>query len=195
VKPYVREPEAGQAAGRTRNSRETAVRQAIDPRGSLRCWRPRARRLPFRMRARWSAPSVSTEARQRYAARAVLEGFAGRECARGTIQSSCAPTADAMAPVKAAAAAPISRRRRGQDGFLCRADPADCRKRLHRADAQAACTTPSRCCGFTSSRSRSASTRACARWTRSGRHPEWPIRISAEAAMLSITVRPPAKRR
>ena len=87
-------------------------------------------------------PVVSTisleEAKQLYAARAVLEGFAGRECARLHDPAVVRRIGDALTRLKAAfAEGDLMTAPRGQDGLLRRADRR-LPERLHRTHAQAA---------------------------------------------------------
>ena len=85
-------------------------------------------------------PLVSTisleEAKQLYAARAVLEGFAGRECARLHDPAVVRRIGDALTKLKAAFAEwRPDDGARSQDGVLCRADRR-LPERLHRTHAR-----------------------------------------------------------
>ena len=137
-------------------------------------------------------PMVSTisleEAKQLYAARAVLEGFAGRECARLRDPVVVRRIGDALTRLKAAfAKSDMMAALEAKTEFYA-ALIGGCQQQPSSNGCSGRCTTGSRCCGSPRCRSRSGSTRACARSPRSGARSRAATPISPSSA-ASITSR------
>ena len=107
------------------------------------------------------------EAKQLYAARAVLEGFAGRECARLRDPAVVRRIGDALVKLKAAFAdsdliTALEAKTEFYAALIGGCQNTFVERMLSR------CMTGSHCCASPRCRSRNASTRACARSRRSG---------------------------